>query len=131
MNQSDRAWYYAPGPKGPVRRMAVVSGEPEITGTTERVGLTVFPLNGHDFGGVATGLSAVPVRDDYKPGAPVDAPFCTPMDENMLVVSSDLQLTPEQVNAIKVAKAGNILSFPSAPPATPPARPVAARRSRG
>lgn len=111
MNQSDRAWYYSPGPKGPIRRCAIVSGEPEIVGDTERVGLTVFPLNSHDLGGVATGIAAVPVRYDYKPGGPVDTAFCTPVAETVLV-----------------GTASGIVEADT-PPIPPPR--VAARKARG
>ena len=76
MNQGDRCWYYAPGPLGAVRRVAMCVGLFDGE-DRERVNLFVFPTSSRDVSHME--CDAVPVRHDHTDGAPVDTPFCTPL----------------------------------------------------
>lgn len=79
MNQGDRAWHYSTGPKGVVRRVALVVGM--FDSSDERVNLWVYPEDSKDVA-YSTGsgtTDAVPVRYVYAEGAPVSSSFCTPM----------------------------------------------------
>lgn len=82
MNQSDRVWYYAPGPRGPVRRVAVAVSEPEESAECDRVNVCVYaacPADRMKHGTAMWLEVAVPIRLDYTPGSPVDTHFCTPV----------------------------------------------------
>jgi hypothetical protein len=76
MKQGDTAWHYSTGPRGVIRRVAIVVGLHE-SGDRERVNLAVFPTSKAGLGDEVF-IDAVPVRYDYKDGGPVDAPFCAP-----------------------------------------------------
>lgn len=84
MNQGDRAWHYSLGPKGAVRRVAMVVGLHD-SADMERVNLFVYPLSASSYAEFSSSqamFDAVPVRYHYKEGSPVDAPFCTPVEPN-------------------------------------------------
>lgn len=81
MNQGDKAWHYSLGPKGAVRRVALVVGLHD-SADMERVNLWVFPTGPNDPQLTPKDCAAIPVRYHYKEGSPVDAPFCTPVEPN-------------------------------------------------
>lgn len=109
MKQGDRAWHYSHGPKGAVRRVAIVVGLHDSE-DRERVNLTVFPTSKFDADGPLS-FDAIPVRYDYKEGGPVDVPFCTPMDMQMIVA----EFSPEVTADIKNAKDGEFVAVPHIP----------------
>lgn len=110
MNQGDRAWHYSPGPKGAVRRVAMVVGLHDSE-DRERVNLHVCGRDSMDRIGNEGTCDAIPVRYDYKEGGPVDTPFCTPMDLSMIVA----EFSPEVTADIKNAKDGEFVAVPHIP----------------